>query len=125
MFLPVGTGLAGSLHHPQEPMSPLLEVPLVVIGRRDAGWLSDVLADLIASHYFERRGLPALGVRAQVVVDSLAVVAGRSGQREDGREVAGHSAFISCKEAAAMLNVSTRTIRRRIGDGTIPATRLG
>lgn len=34
-------------------------------------------------------------------------------------------AYVSLDEAAEMLSVSTRTIRRRISDGTIPAYKLG
>lgn len=33
--------------------------------------------------------------------------------------------FISPEAAAEYLNVSTRTIRRRIADGTLPAYRVG
>lgn len=33
--------------------------------------------------------------------------------------------FYSPAEAAARLNVSTKTLRRRISDGTIPAVRIG
>lgn len=33
--------------------------------------------------------------------------------------------YVSLEEAAEMMSLSTRTIRRRIGDGTIPAYQCG
>ncbi len=33
--------------------------------------------------------------------------------------------YVSLEEAAAMMSLSTRTIRRRISDGTIPAYQCG
>ena len=33
--------------------------------------------------------------------------------------------YLSLEEAAAVLSVSTRTVRRRISDGTIPAYTIG
>jgi excisionase family DNA binding protein len=102
--------------------SRLVEVPCVFIGRGDAPWLAETLTDLLRRGYFSH--LPALGERARRVADLLSVAA-TSGQSSIAIEDSVDDGLMSYEAAARWLNVSPRTVRRRVADGVIPAVRLG
>lgn len=89
----------------------------MVIAERDARWLAALVRHAIAVDYY--RDSPHLDSRARELVEQLTFVANLAA-------IGGHSldAAVSYADAAAMLSVSTRTIRRYIAGGRLPTVRV-
>jgi excisionase family DNA binding protein len=100
----------------------VLVPPLVVIGERDAAWVAEMLDMVIRSGYFQR--MPNLGERAVSLVSECRYVA-TSGQAAAELSPAGDNRLMTYAQAARVLNVSTRTVRRRVAEGTLPVVRIG
>jgi excisionase family DNA binding protein len=93
----------------------VIVVPFAAVEARDAGWLGDVLTDLLERGYFDTA--PALAERARrLVAECQFVVSG--GQRDV-------ESLLTYGQAANVLNVSVSTLRRMVSDGRVPVVRIG
>ena len=91
----------------------LLPVPLVVIGSRDARWLVEVLAGR-----WPVTALPPNLAAACAELAAACQVVATSGQSTP-------DPLLTVAQAAKVLGVSPRTVRRRNADGAIPAVHVG
>jgi excisionase family DNA binding protein len=94
---------------------PILASPVLLVGRRDAAWVAEVLDDLIERHYFA--STPAIAERATMLAAECREVL-TGGQQAPER-------YLTFKQAAMIGCVSLSTIRRRVRAGVLPVVRDG
>jgi excisionase family DNA binding protein len=80
------------------------------------------LADLVERGYFAR--WPGLGERAVLVASECREVA-TSGQPGARGDAVGDDVLVTYQQAAKLTNMSVRTVRRHVAEGSLPCVRVG